>query len=56
VEFTLEPSGSATTVTWNRYGPGASLAKVIGVFVSMDKLIGKEFETGLADMKSVAEK
>jgi hypothetical protein len=31
------------------------IAKVMGVFVSMDKMIGKDFETGLANLKSVAE-
>lgn len=35
-EFTLEPSGGATNVTWNMDGPGAYLAKVIAVLVSMD--------------------
>jgi carbon monoxide dehydrogenase subunit G len=55
-EFTLEPKGDSTDVTWAMYGPSAYIAKVIGIFVSMDKMIGKEFETGLANMKSVAEK
>ncbi len=32
------------------------LAKVIGIFFSMDKMIGKDFETGLADLKAIAEK
>jgi carbon monoxide dehydrogenase subunit G len=55
-EFMLESKGDSTSVTWAMYGPSAYVAKVIGVFVSMDKMIGKEFETGLANMKSVAEK
>ena len=55
-EFTLEPKGDSTNVTWLMYGPSAYIAKVIGIFVSMDKMIGKEFETGLANMKAVAEK
>ncbi len=38
------------------YGPSAYIAKVMGIFVSMDKMIGKDFETGLANMKAVAEK
>jgi hypothetical protein len=37
------------------YGPSIYVAKVMGVFVNMDKMIGKEFETGLANLKSVAE-
>jgi uncharacterized protein YndB with AHSA1/START domain len=55
-EFTLDPKGDSTNVTWSMYGPSAYIAKVIGVFASMDKMIGKEFETGLANMKAVAEK
>jgi uncharacterized protein YndB with AHSA1/START domain len=56
VDFTLEPCGSATTVTWAMRGSTAYVAKVFGLFVSMDKMIGKDFETGLAKLKSLAEK
>ncbi len=55
-EFTLEPQGSATKVTWAMYGPNNFLSKVIGVFCSMDKMIGKDFEAGLDNMKAAAEK
>ena len=55
-EFTLEAQGDSTNVTWSMYGPSAYIAKVIGIFVSMDKMIGKDFEAGLANMKAVAEK
>ena len=55
-EFTLEPKGGSTNVTWLMYGPSAYIAKVIGIFVSMDKMIGDDFEAGLANLKSVAEK
>jgi carbon monoxide dehydrogenase subunit G len=54
-EFTLEPKGDSTTVTWTMYGPSPYMAKVIGVFNSMDSMIGKDFETGLANLKTVAE-
>ena len=54
--FTLEPNGDTTNVTWAMDGSPPYIAKVIGVFLSMDKFIGKDFETGLANMKSVAEK
>jgi hypothetical protein len=37
------------------HGPTAYVARVIGIFVNMDKMIGKEFETGLANLKAVAE-
>ncbi|TMG86725.1 MAG: polyketide cyclase [Betaproteobacteria bacterium] len=55
-EFTLDPKGDSTNVTWAMYGPTAYVAKIIGIFVSMDSMIGKEFETGLANLKSIAEK
>jgi len=55
-DFTLQPEGGATTVTWDMQGPLAFVAKVFGIFVSMDKMIGNDFETGLANLKAVAEK
>ena len=56
VQFTLQPNGNSTTVTWTMSGPVSYPAKVMTVFVSMDKMIGSDFDTGLANMKSVAEK
>jgi hypothetical protein len=56
VEFTMQPNGNATTVTWAMSGPLTYPGKVMSVFVSMDKLIGSDFETGLANMKAMAEK
>jgi hypothetical protein len=56
VEFTMQPNGSSTNVTWAMSGPLTYPAKVMSVFMSMDKLIGSDFETGLANMKAVAEK
>jgi hypothetical protein len=55
-EFTLEPLGDSTNVTWAMYGPSQFVSKVFQVFVSMDKMIGKSFETGLANLKALAEK
>jgi hypothetical protein len=55
-EFTLEARGSSTNVTWATFGPRIFMAKVMSVFVSMDSLIGKDFEAGLANMKAIAEK
>ncbi len=55
-EFTLEPKGNSTNVTWAMYGPSPYLAKLMTVFVSMDSMVGKDFETGLANLKTVAEK
>jgi uncharacterized protein YndB with AHSA1/START domain len=55
-EFTLEPQGNSTNVTWSMVGQLPYLFKVMTVFFSMDKMIGKDFETGLANMKSITEK
>ena len=54
--FTLEPQGAATSLTWTMTGPMPFVSKLMSVFVSMDKLIGKDFETGLAKLKGVVEK
>jgi len=54
-EFTFEPAGDRTAVTWTMSGHNNFLAKAMCLFVSMDKMLGGEFEKGLAQMKSVAE-
>jgi uncharacterized protein YndB with AHSA1/START domain len=54
-EFTLEPKGEATTVTWAMQGPNLFVGKVMSVFVDMDRMVGKDFETGLANLKAAAE-
>jgi uncharacterized protein YndB with AHSA1/START domain len=55
-EFTLTPQGENTQVLWVMHGPAPFITKLMGVFVSMDTMIGKDFEAGLANMKAVAEK
>jgi uncharacterized protein YndB with AHSA1/START domain len=55
-EFTLEPKGDATDVIWAMYGPNPYISKLMSVFVSMDSMVGKSFETGLANLKAAAEK
>ena len=55
-EFTLEPKGDSTNVTWAMHGRTPYFAKVVHVFFNMDRMVGKDFETGLANMKAVAEK
>jgi len=56
LEFTLEPKGDSTNVTWAMHGPNTYLAKVMSIFFSMDRMVGKDFETGLANLKAVVEK
>jgi len=55
VEFTLEPKGDSTNVTWAMQGPMPYISKLITVFVNMDSMVGKDFEAGLANLKAVAE-
>jgi hypothetical protein len=55
-EFTLDGQGDSTNVTWAKLGSQPFMIKVMSVFLSMDKMVGKDFETGLANMKSIAEK
>ena len=54
-EFTFEPAGAGTRVTWAMHGPNTLMSKVMGLFFSMDKLVGPQFEEGLANLKRVAE-
>jgi len=55
-ELTLVPRGNATDVTWAMYGPSPYISKLMSVFFNMDTMIGKEFETGLGKLKTIAEK
>jgi uncharacterized protein YndB with AHSA1/START domain len=55
VDFTLEPRGDSTQVTWAIHGPSPFISKVMGIVFNMDKMIGKDFEAGLAALKSVSE-
>jgi hypothetical protein len=54
-EFTLNAQGDATNATWAMYGPSPYIAKVMHVFFSMDSMVGKQFEEGLANLKTIAE-
>lgn len=56
VDFTLEPKGDSTNVTWSMHGPMPFISKVISVFCNMDSMIGKDFEAGLSNLKAAAEK
>ena len=54
-EFTLTPHAGATSVTWTMHGPAPFMSKVMQVFMNMDRMIGKDFETGLANLKTITE-
>jgi hypothetical protein len=59
-EFTMLPQGDATNigtiVTWAMYGPAPFMSKLMQVFMNIDNIIGKDFESGLANLKKLAEK
>ena len=54
-EFTFKPEGDQTVVTWSMSGEKNLVTKAAHLFMSMDKMVGGSFETGLAQMKSVVE-
>jgi hypothetical protein len=54
-EFTLKPAPGGVGVTWSMSGNNNFVAKAFSLFVDMDSLVGKDFEAGLAALKSVAE-
>jgi carbon monoxide dehydrogenase subunit G len=56
VEFTLAAKGDYTDVTWAMQGPTPYLAKIMHVFIDMDSMVGKDFEAGLANLKTIVEK
>lgn len=55
VTFTLAPVGAATDVTWSLSGDVPFFAKIFHVFCDVDKMCGREFEKGLAALKSRVE-
>ena len=55
-EFTMLPQGNATNVHWVMHGPATFMSKVMTVFVNFDKMVGKDFEQGLANLKKLTEK
>ena len=55
VEFTLVPNGASTEVTWTMQGPTPYFAKILHVFVDMDRMVGQDFESGLANLKAMLE-
>jgi hypothetical protein len=54
-EFTFQPEGNQTNVTWSMSGNRSFMFKAFGLFMNMDKMLGGEFEKGLASMKAVVE-
>jgi hypothetical protein len=55
VEFTLRREGSSTRVDWAMRGANPYIVKLMQLVVNMDRVIGRDFEAGLASLKSLAE-
>ena len=53
--FTIEPEGSGSRVTWSMTGKRTLMTKAMGIFTSMDKLVGSDFEKGLQQLKATTE-
>ena len=56
VEFILERQGETTRITQAMYGPSPFISKLMGLFFSIDKMVGDKYEQGLASLKAIAEK
>jgi uncharacterized protein YndB with AHSA1/START domain len=55
-EFTMQPLGNVSHVTWLMHGPANFMVKIMHVFMNMDKMVGKDFATGLDNLKRLTEK
>lgn len=54
-EYTLVPREGGTEVTWAMFGPVPFAAKIMHLFIDVDRMVGKDFEAGLASLKRLAE-
>ncbi len=55
IAFSPDPDGGGTRVSWAMYGPQPFMGRLMTTFFSMDKMVGKDFEKGLAQLKAVSE-
>jgi hypothetical protein len=53
--FNLQPQGESTEVTWTMTGPNTLMTRIMGIYKSMDKMIGPDFEKGLTQLKGATE-
>ena len=54
-EFSFKPEGNQTTVTRSMAGKNNFIAKAMCLFMNMDKMVGGQFEKGLAQLRSITE-
>ena len=53
VAFTLEPQDGSTRLSWAMYGPSPFVSKLMGLVFNLDRMIGRDFEKGLANLQAV---
>jgi len=53
--FNLQPQGESTEVTWTMTGPNTLMTRIMGIYKSMDKMVGPDFERGLSQLKAATE-
>ena len=56
IDFSLLPQGGATQVTWAMNGPVSLFGRVLHLVINMDRMLGGQFESGLASLKALAER
>jgi hypothetical protein len=54
-EFTLQPEGDQTAVTWSMSGRNGFVGKCMGLIMNCDKMVGGQFEQGFANLKAIVE-
>jgi hypothetical protein len=55
-EFSLQPTADgATEVSWRMHGPATFVSKLMGLFIDMDRMVGRDFEDGLQNLRRLAE-
>ena len=54
-EFTLKPESGGTRITWAMFGENNFVSRAVCLFMNQDKMVGTQFEKGLADLKSLVE-
>jgi len=53
--FDLVPDGDHTRLVWAMEGPQPFMNKVMCVFINFDRMVGTDFEKGLAALRAIAE-
>jgi hypothetical protein len=54
-DFELKDSTTGTIISWNMYGDNNFMARAMGVFMNMEKMVGPDFENGLTNLKKICE-